>query len=423
MDAGLPANAGVWSRRARISLAVGLVAAAVLRLALLPALGLRADTDQFVGWVHQLATGLPLGEAYRLDLSFPPVMVYIFWALAHVVPAFATAADAGDVAARIAIKFPAALADIGLAVAVAYLLRARPRWAIVAALAVAFLPLTWYVSAWWGQFESIYVLLGLVAVILVLADHPIPGAVVLGLAVMTKPQALPFLVPFAAYALGRYGWRRAAILGLITGAAAAATWLPFLAAGGPSRYLGNLGHYQDGIFAVLSLRAWNAWWLIQEPTTGGDFLADTGRILGPLTPRLLGYALAGLGELAIFLAVLRRPTRDGLLLGLAASVLVAFCFLTTMHERYSYGAVIFLAAAMSGRARASVWAVLAVTATANVIAAIPPSAVPGSMIPLGGAVGIAGSLVILVAGAAVIAELLRRRTGSVSASRTAGDDP
>ena len=71
-------------------------------------MGLRADTDQFVGWVHQLATGLPLGEAYRLDLSFPPVMVYVFWALAHVVPAFGTATDASDLAARIAIKLPAA---------------------------------------------------------------------------------------------------------------------------------------------------------------------------------------------------------------------------------------------------------------------------------------------------------------------------
>jgi len=70
--------------------------------------GLRADTDQFGGWVHQLATGLPLGEAYRLDLSFPPVMVYVFWALAHVVPAFGTATDAGDLTARIAIKLPAA---------------------------------------------------------------------------------------------------------------------------------------------------------------------------------------------------------------------------------------------------------------------------------------------------------------------------
>lgn len=419
----LSPRAGGWTRRRRIVLAVGLLAAAILRLALLPAMGLRADTDQFVGWVHALATGLPLEEAYRLDLSFPPVMVYVFWALAHLVPAFGTAADAGDLAARMALKAPAAVADIGLALGVACLLRERPRWAVGAALAVAFVPLTWYVSAWWGQFESIYVLLGLLAAILVLADHPIPAAVALGLAVMTKPQALPFLVPFAAYALGRYGWRRAAVVGVVTGAVAAATWLPFLADGGPSRYLGNLGHYQDGVFAVLSLRAWNAWWLVQEPATGGSFLADTGRLLGPLTPRMLGYAVAGLGELAVFLVVLRRPTRDGLLLGLAASVLVAFCLLTTMHERYSYGAVIFLAAAMSGRVRAAAWAVLAVAATANVIAAIPPSTVPGSLIPLGGSVGIAGSLAILGVGAAVIAKLRRRETASVSDPRTAGGGP
>lgn len=140
----------------------------------------------------------------------------------------------------------------------------------------------------------------------------------------------------------------------------------------------------------------------------------TGPVLGPLTPHLIGYGLAGLGEMVVFLAVLRRPTRDGLLLGLAASVLVAFCFLTTMHERYSYGAVIFLAAAMSGRMRAAAWAVLAVAATANVIAAVPPSTVPGSLIPLGGIVGIAGSLAMLLTAAAVV-ELLRRGTGTARA--------
>jgi hypothetical protein len=341
-------------------------------------------------------------------------MVYVFWALAHLVPAFGTAADAGDLTARIALKIPAAVADLGLALGVAYLLRERPGRAVVGAMLIAFVPVTWYVSAWWGQFESIYVLLGLLAAILVLADHPLPAAAALGLAVMTKPQALPFLVPFAAYALGRYGWRRAAIFGVVTGAAAAATWLPFLADGGPSRYLGNVGRYQDEIIPVLSTRAWNAWWLVQEPATGGAFLSDTGRLLGPLTPRLIGYGLAGLGEMAVFLAVLRRPTRDGLLLGLAASVLVAFCFLTTMHERYAYGAVIFLAAATSGRVRPAAWSVLAVAATANVIAAGPPSTVPGSLIPLGGIVGIAGSVAVLLTAAAV-AELLRRVAGTTRA--------
>lgn len=414
---------GRWTRQRILTFAIGLVAAAALRVVLLPLVGLRDDTDQFVGWVHQLATGLPLGEAYRLDLSFPPVMVYVFWALAHFVPAFGTASDAGDLVARVAIKVPAAVADIGLALGVAYLLRARPRWAIGAALGVAFIPLTWYVSSWWGQFESIYVLLGLVAAILMLAEHPVLAAAVLGLALMTKPQALPFLVPFAAYVIGRYGWRRAMVFGILMGAVAAITWLPFVGDGGPSRYLANLGHYQDGIYAVLSLRAWNAWWLVQEPATGGSFLADSGQLLGPLTPRLIGYALAGLGELAVFLAVFRRPTRNGLLLGLTAAVLVAFCFLTTMHERYSYAAVIFLAAAAAGRKPSVACAALSVVATANIIAAIPPSTVPGSLIPLGGPVGIAGSLAILALAAVVIVELLRRGPVLLSDAQTVGDGP
>ena len=221
-------------------------------------------------------------------------MVYVFWALAHLVPAFGVEHLMPATWPRgWRSRLPAAVGRIGLALGVAYLLRERPRWAIGAALTVAFLPLTWYVSAWWGQFESIYVLLGLLAAILVLADRPTLAAAVLGLAVMTKPQALPFLVPFAAYALGKYGWRRATILGLVAGVVAAVTWLPFVADSGPSRYLGDLGRYQDGIFAVLSLRAWNAWWLIRNPAAGGAFLADTGQILGPLTPRMLGIRIGG----------------------------------------------------------------------------------------------------------------------------------
>jgi hypothetical protein len=91
-----------------------------------------------------------------------------------------------------------------------------------------------------------------------------------------------------------------------------------------------------------------------------------------------------------------------------------------MHERYLYGAVIFMAAVTSERVRAATWAVLAGVATANVVAAIPPANVPGSLIPLGGVVGIAGSVVILSVGAALIAELRRRETASVSDPRTAG---
>ena len=49
---------------------------------LLPTDGLRGDLDQFVLWVHGIAVnGLP--NAYDQQLSFPPVMAYVWWLLSR----------------------------------------------------------------------------------------------------------------------------------------------------------------------------------------------------------------------------------------------------------------------------------------------------------------------------------------------------
>ena len=53
-----------------------LVVAIVVRAVLLPTPGLSGDLDQFVLWVHGLATA-PFGNAYDQNLSFPPMMADI----------------------------------------------------------------------------------------------------------------------------------------------------------------------------------------------------------------------------------------------------------------------------------------------------------------------------------------------------------
>ncbi len=131
-------------------------------------------------------------------------------------------------------------------------------------------------------------------------------------------------------------------------------WLPFIPAGGPANYLRNLGEYQNDIFSVLSLRAWNVWWILQVVAAGGDFAKDTTAVLGPVTFRHIGYLVTGLLEAVVFLAVLRDPRPRTLILGLAASTLIAFCFLTTMHERYAYGALVFLMLLLVERPRPGV---------------------------------------------------------------------
>jgi dolichyl-phosphate-mannose-protein mannosyltransferase len=387
-------------------LGVGLLLAIVVRLALLPTNGLRGDLDQFVLWVHGLATQ-PFGQAYDQNLSFPPVMVYVWGVLAALEPAFRTVTDAADPMIRAVMKTPPSLADIALGILVAWELRGRPRWAVVAGLGILLHPAVIDVSAWWGQYESIYALFGLIAFVLAVRGHSLAAAAVLGVALMTKPQALPFLVPFAAWLLARDGVRGAVLAGIVGGAAVALLWAPFLAAGGPAGYARNLLEYQGDIFAILSIRAWNAWWLVQEAFAGGQFVSDQTAILGPVTLRHLGYLAAGALELVVFAAVYRRPTREALALGLAAAVLVAFTFLTTMHERYAYGAVIFLALLLPDRRILGLWLAFGVVFTLNLLAAVPPTPEVGAVLPVRGPLGIIGSVAMLGITFAMLVLLLR----------------
>src|SRR5262249_42945907 len=148
-------------------------------------------------------------------------------------------------------------------------------------------------------------------------------------------------------------------------------WLPFAAANGPLNYLRNLGTYQNEVFAVLSLRAWNPWWLVQELGAGGAFVSDQTAVLGPLTFRTLGYLVAGLLAVVVFVAVYRRPTPEQLALGLAAVSLAAFVALTTMHERYAYPTLVFLLLAIGRPAVAVTWVAFAVVFALDLVVAVP----------------------------------------------------
>ena len=410
-----------WSPIHVGSLAVGFALAVVVRALLLPTAGLTGDLDQFVVWVHGIATA-PLGQAYDQDIAFPPVMVYLWAFSATLEPAFRTVTDSADPAIRALMKLPASVADLGLAAGIAWALRTRPTWAVVAALGIALHPAVVDISAWWGQFESLYALPALLAFLL--ATHGRPGwaAVAMAIAGMTKPQALPLVVPFAAWYVGRFGWAGAVRYGLVGAAVVVGLWLPFLAAGGPLAFLGNLTEYQGGVFAVLSLRAWNPWWLVQEALGRGEFVADSAAVLGPITLRTVSYALALLGELAVFMAVRRSPTPRTLALGLAAAALVAFCALTTMHERYAFGALVFLALLLPDRRVLALWLAFGVVFTLNLLAAIPPTPQIGAAVPVFGAWGVAGSLAMTAIAAAVVWLLLREgRAGPVPAEETAAE--
>ena len=204
MDAPVPAQAAtlqgagsVGTGREKLLLVIGVLAAVAVRAILVPVNGGWGDLDQYAGWVHRLATDLPFGASYRLDMSYMPGLVAVFGIIAHLVPGFATAADASDVGVRVALKLPPLLAD-GASAAAVFLLAAGPRpGRAAAALAVLVVPATWYLSSWWGQYDAIYVAASAWVAVLLVRDRPVAAGVLLGVALMTKPQALFLALPFA----------------------------------------------------------------------------------------------------------------------------------------------------------------------------------------------------------------------------------
>jgi Gpi18-like mannosyltransferase len=406
-----------WRRVDWAILGSALVIGLVIRVLLLPTEGLRGDMDQFVAWVHHIASrglGTLYGETDVGAVAFGPVMAYIWAALTVIEPDLATAVDASDPSIRVLMKLPATIADLGLAAVVLFALRGRPRWAAIAAAVVLLHPVVFYVSAWWGQYESIFMLSALGAIVAAIGGRNGLAAALLAVSISTKPQAIPFVVPFAAW-FWAIGSQRDGVRGglvevgraLAIGAGVSVLlWLPFFAVGGPLGYLEGLRGYQDEVFNALSLNAWNAWWLLQEATPGRGFVADDIALLGPITLRHLGYLVTALLSIAVGAAIVREPRPRTLILGCAASVLVFYTFMTQMHERYAYGAIVILVLLVSERMPRLLWLALGTVVALNLLSAAPATPAIGSLLPTFGLLGIVGSLVI-VAGTTAALRLVR----------------
>ena len=411
-----------WSGRHLVALGIALVAGIVIRFVLLPSEGLKGDLDQFVLWVHGIAVN-GLGNAYDQNLSFPAVMAYVWGVLAAIEPAFRTVVDSADPGIRALMKVPASLADIGLALLLAYALRARPWWAVTAAAVVLLHPAVIDTSAWWGQYESIYVLFALAAVVFAINGRNGLAAAALAICITTKPQALPFVLPFAAWFWTHGGARevaRAAVIGL---AVLVVLWLPFIPAGGPVAYLRNLADYQNTVFPVLSLNAWNIWWLVQIAAVG-TFAGDNVAVIGPITLRHVGFVLTGLLSIVVAVLIVRDPRPRTLIIGLVASTLIWYGFLTQMHERYAYGALVFMLLLIPERR--FIWLAIAfgVVFTLNLWTAAPPAPVFREWLPNPGWPALVGSVVmILITGLTLIWMTSRPGVDAVGPDHRVGEAP
>jgi Gpi18-like mannosyltransferase len=244
--------------------------------------------------------------------------------------------------------------------------RTTARWfPLVAAGLWALNPAILYVSAFWGQVDSIHTLWMLAALLAALGRRWGWSGLFMGLALLTKLQAL-ILLPLLLALAWRYSLRAVVLGAAALAGTLALGLLPFVLNGALDQvlavYFGSVGFYPR-----LSVNAFNGWFLVQSLSVQlfGRELLDTARVVGPVTLRVVGLGLlAGYVGLALwFLWRTLQPgpmrpagaptaaTRDWLaaetrlLVFFAAGLLVFgfFSLATEMHERYGLPALAFLA--------------------------------------------------------------------------------
>jgi hypothetical protein len=82
-------------------------------------------------------------------------------------------------------------------------------------------------------------------------------------------------------------------------------------------------------------------------------------------------------------------------------------FLTTMHERYAYGALVFLALLVPDPRMRWLGIAFGIVFTLNLLAAVPPAPAIANLLPIAGVFGIAGSLAMVGITVAAVLSLPR----------------
>lgn len=250
------------------------------------------------------------------------------------------------------LKLPGILADAGIAWW-AFLVaqrRAAPGIGVAAAGALALGPGLIWNTAFWGQHDSAWCLLVVIALAFLSRGGVELGWSAAALALATKPQALAFGPLIAVLGLARAKpsrWIGGALAAIAVGTL---VFLPFLLHGTAILVLRWLARSTFGGEPFVSCYAANIWWLV----SGGDgySLRDDEAWLGPLTPRSLGLlAFVSVYGWVLWFVRRRESTEVEIYLAGACVAQAFFTVCTEMHENHGMAVVPLLALGCTARPR------------------------------------------------------------------------
>jgi Gpi18-like mannosyltransferase/predicted membrane-bound dolichyl-phosphate-mannose-protein mannosyltransferase len=351
----------------------------VIRLAFVGDQGFKTDVGTFEAWTISLVDhGLANFYSSTGFADYPPGYFYILALVGHIWQ-FIRPHDTGFAWLQLLVKLPAILADIGIGAllfALARRFKASAPLAIGVASLYLFNPATIYISANWGQVDSIAGGFALLAVWLLLKSDDlaegafpyfIPAAwIAFAYSLLIKPQAAVLIPLFIAFAFVDPARRRSRLIGTACGILAAFLLAivltePFHPSDPLTAMSWLLEKYRYGssVYDYNSVNAFNLW-AIHGPQGPGEFWDKDSQPIAFLPQYYWGIGLVVAALVLIVWRYVTERTNAALLEACALATLAFFVLATRMHERYSFDALMFVIACVP-LARRYLWGAIALT--------------------------------------------------------------
>ncbi|MFN2449402.1 MAG: phospholipid carrier-dependent glycosyltransferase [Candidatus Baltobacteraceae bacterium] len=335
----------------------------IIRLLFMGQNGFANDVSSFEAWALTL-TAHPLWQFYGSTsfADYPPGYFYVLWIVGHVYALFGPHASLDLL--KYLVKLPAVLVDLADGALLFAVVRrfASERAALGAAALFLLNPAIIFISASWGQVDSISAGLALVGVYLLLRSEDAEGAVsarfiafawmVLAYSLLIKPQAAVLIPLFAAFAFASRDRLRERLNATGVGMALGVLLvfvltLPFHPAADAFVWLYHKYEFGKNVYAYNSVNAFNLWsirWW-QGDVPPGFWQKDSLPIFF-LPQYVWGIVLLAAATALTIVRYLQTRTPRALVESAALLSLAFFMISTRMHERYVYEGLIFTIAAV-----------------------------------------------------------------------------
>jgi len=302
--------------------------------------GHETDMNCFRGWSELVSDG-GFSAFYRSEhfTDYPPGYMYILYVLGWIKKLFLFP----DSLFSVILRLPAMLCDIFCAWLI-YKIGKKSATASALSVFYALNPAVILNSAIWGQVDSVLALVLLLCVVVLSEKRTIPAYFLFAVAILLKPQAL-ILAPLVLFAFYQkiisVPCRKTIIKELSGGILAIGFMFLFMLPFGLEAVLTQYKNTLDS-YAYMSVNAFNLW-------------AAFGLNWQELTPvaSLFGNIFIVGITIASFAILKYYPKKSSYFLTSGFLYFSTYLFSVKMHERYAFGAMLFLACAylFSGKKR------------------------------------------------------------------------